>query len=82
MSKLSHDGPTTYHIHIPLHVLLGYSDKKLGEVVAHPDGVQAERDELRQMQLAGMTVLVAGKCDNKKPDGSCAGHRRPAEEAA
>lgn len=82
MSKLSYDGPTTYHIHIPLHVLLGYSDKKLGEVVTHPDGVQAAREELRQMQLMGKTVLAAGKCDNKHPDGSCAGHRNHGEAAA
>lgn len=82
MSKLSHDGPTTYHIHIPLHVLLGYSDKKLGEVVTHPDGVQAARAELREMQLMGKTVLAAGKCDNKHPDGSCAGHPTSEEEAA
>lgn len=82
MNQLSHDGPTTYHIHIPLHVLLGYSDKKLGKIVTHPDGVQAARAELREMQLMGKTVLVAGKCDNKHPDGSCAGHPVSEEEAA
>lgn len=46
------------------------------------DGVQAARDELRQMQLMGMTVLVAGKCDNKNSDGSCAGHPTQEEKAA
>ena len=74
-------GSTTYHIHIPLRVLLSYSDKELGEAVSHPDGVQAARDELRQMKLMGMTCLAAGKCDNKNPDGSCAGHRNHGEAA-
>ncbi|MCO7218141.1 hypothetical protein [Halomonas sp. OfavH-34-E] len=82
MKQLRHGDLTTYHIHIPLRVLLGYSDKKLGEVVTHPDGVQAARDELRQMQLMGKTVLAAGKCDNQRPDGSCAGHPAGEEGAA
>ena len=65
---------TTYHIHIPVDSLLGMSDKELMETVNHPDGSEGARSELHEMQKEGISCLVVGDCDNKKPDGSCAGH--------
>ncbi|MCZ0926507.1 hypothetical protein L0636_01210 [Halomonas janggokensis] len=67
--------PTTFHIHIPVRVLLGYGDRRLGEIVTHPEGVEGARKELREMLEDGAIYLVCdSKCDNRKPDGSCAGH--------
>lgn len=67
--------PTTFHIHIPVRVLLSYGDKRLGEIITHPEGVEGARKELREMQEDGAIYLVCdNKCDNRKPDGSCAGH--------
>ncbi|MDW0357743.1 hypothetical protein Q8G38_00270 [Halomonas venusta] len=67
--------PTTFHIHIPVRTLLHYSDKRLGDIVTHPEGVEGARKELREMQEQGIIFLVCdSKCDNRKPDGSCAGH--------
>ncbi|MCF2911875.1 hypothetical protein [Halomonas sp. Cn5-12] len=67
--------PTTFHIHIPIRVLLSYGDKRLGDIVTHSEGVDGARKELRQMLENGKQVLVCdSSCDNRNPDGSCAGH--------
>ena len=67
--------PTTFHIHIPVRVLLSYGDKRLGEIITHPEGVEGARKELSEMQESGAIFLVCdSKCDNRKLDGSCAGH--------
>ncbi|EKO3439429.1 hypothetical protein NTE19_003321 [Vibrio fluvialis] len=63
------------HIHMSIPHLLSLSDKKLTEMVTHPDGVLAAREELKSILDEGETCLVMDStCDNKKPDGSCAGH--------
>lgn len=75
--------PTTFHIHIPVSVLLSYGDKRLGDIVTHPEGVDGVRKELRQMLAEGNQVLVCdSSCDNRNPDGSCAGHPSAKPEAA
>lgn len=75
--------PTTFHIHIPVSVLLSYSDKRLGDIVTHPEGVDGARKELRQMLEKGEQVLVCdSNCDNRNPDGSCAGHPGAKAKAA
>jgi len=80
MSNLSKT-PATWHIHVPIKKLLRYGDKRLGEIVSHPQGVNGARNELRQMRENGIEFLVCdSQCDNRNPDGSCAGH--PTEEDA
>ncbi|MGM0858618.1 MAG: hypothetical protein ACQEW0_16285 [Pseudomonadota bacterium] len=75
--------PTKFHIHIPVRVLLSYGDKRLGDVVTHPEGVDGARKELRQMLEKGEQVLVCDSgCDNRNPDGSCAGHPGAKSKAA
>ncbi|BCB62182.1 hypothetical protein HaloA020_28830 [Halomonas sp. A020] len=75
--------PTTFHIHIPVSVLLSYGDKRLGDIVTHPEGVDGARKELRQMLEKGKQVLVCdSSCDNRNPDGSCAGHPGAKAETA
>lgn len=72
--------PTTFHIHMPVSVLLSYGDKRLADIVTHPNGVEGARQELHQMKAEGMIFLVCdSKCDNRKPNGSCAGH--PADDS-
>jgi hypothetical protein len=72
---------TTYHIHIPIKVLLRYGDKRLGDIITHPQGVDGARNELRQMREKGTEHLVCDSaCDNRNPDGSCAGHTDPGEK--
>ncbi|WP_404377856.1 hypothetical protein [Vreelandella aquamarina] len=75
--------PTTFHIHIPVRVLLSYGDKRLGDIVTHPEGVDGARKELQQMLEKGKQVLVCdSSCDNRHPDGSCAGHSSDKAKAA
>lgn len=73
---------TTYHIHMTIRQLLRYGDKRLAEMVEHHEGVEGARKELRQMLSNGTEYLVCDStCDNRKPDGSCAGHTKPGEKA-
>jgi hypothetical protein len=72
---------TIRHIHYDVTSLLNMNDKQLSECVSHPDGVEAARLDLQSMFDSGKTCLVlSGDCDNKNPNGSCAGH--PDEVAA
>lgn len=65
----------TIHIHMTVPFLLSLNNQELSEVITHPDGVEAARKELNAMLDEGETCLVLdSSCDNKKPDGSCAGH--------
>ncbi len=70
---------TIKHVHIPVESLLAMNDQELGETVTHPDGMEAAKKELKEMLDEGVTCLVLDStCDNRKSDGSCAGH--PAED--
>lgn len=81
MSSLSKT-PTSWHIHVPIKKLLRYGDKRLGEIITHPKGVGGARAELRQMRAEGQEFLVCdSSCNNRKPDGSCAGHQVEEEDA-
>lgn len=67
---------TTFHIHYSIPYLLDLGDNELSESVTHPDGVDAVRSELKTMLKDGITCLVIdSSCDNRKEDGSCAGHK-------
>ena len=73
---------TTYHIHMPINTLLRYGDKRLGDIITHPEGVAGARLELREMIETGAQYLVCDStCNNRHPDGSCAGHTEPGEKA-
>ncbi|OCH60894.1 hypothetical protein A6D98_09855 [Aliivibrio fischeri] len=66
---------TTFHIHVPIQALLNMNDDELSGFASHPDGFAALRSELRDMLSDGEYCLVLdNECDNKNPDGSCAGH--------
>lgn len=81
MSSLSKT-PTSWHIHMPIKTLLRYGDKRLGEIVTHSQGVDGARNELTKMLNEGMEFLVCdSSCNNRKPDGSCAGHQVEEEDA-
>ncbi|MGR5159714.1 hypothetical protein [Vibrio owensii] len=68
----------TIHIHMEVKSLLEKSDKELKELVTHPEGIAAARNELNEMLENGELYLVIdSNCDNRKPDGSCAGHPLP-----
>ncbi|EGR0268314.1 hypothetical protein FMH15_16925 [Vibrio alginolyticus] len=68
-------GARVIHVHYGVHWLLELTDKELLEHVTHPDGAEAARKELNAMIDDGETCFVLdSSCDNKKPDGSCAGH--------
>lgn len=63
------------HIHYSIRGLLEMRDKKLMECVRHPDGIIGVRVELQELLDEGVTCLVLDStCDNKKANGSCAGH--------
>ncbi|MFW1197809.1 hypothetical protein ACEWBU_22790 [Vibrio parahaemolyticus] len=70
---------TIKHVHIPVERLLSMEEQEFSETVTHPDGMEAARKELKEMLDEGVTCLVLDStCDNRKADGSCAGH--PAED--
>lgn len=70
---------TIMHVHIPVERLLSMEEQEFSETVAHPDGMEAARKELKEMLDEGVTCLVLDStCDNRNADGSCAGH--PAED--
>jgi len=63
------------HIHMDIKPLLQLDDKQFSETVSHPDGPAAAREDLQEMLKRGITKLVCDReCDNRNPDGSCAGH--------
>ncbi|WP_333000185.1 hypothetical protein [Vibrio vulnificus] len=63
------------HVHIPVASLLAMDEQELSETVTHPDGMEAAKKELQEMLDEGVTCLVLdSSCDNRKSDGSCAGH--------
>tara|TARA_B100001059_G_C17781463_1_gene554476 strand:- start:1056 stop:1277 length:222 start_codon:yes stop_codon:yes gene_type:complete len=63
------------HIHFDIPWLLRKKNKGLSEFVNHPDGIEAARAELKSMVDEGVTCLVLDNdCNNKKANGSCAGH--------
>lgn len=65
----------TIHIHYSVEWLLSKNDKVLLECVRHPDGAEGARKDLTKMLESGEKCLVLDNtCDNKNPDGSCAGH--------
>lgn len=71
----------TIHVHMTVAFLLEQSNKRLSEFVSHPDGMEGARKELRAMLNEGETCLVIdSSCDNRKPDGSCAGHAVEGDE--
>ncbi|KOH04573.1 hypothetical protein ACZ98_23655 (plasmid) [Vibrio parahaemolyticus] len=66
---------TIKHIHIPVESLLAMEEQEFSETVTHPDGMEAAKKELMEMLDEGVTCLVLDStCDNRKSDGSCAGH--------
>ncbi|HBN6266187.1 TPA: hypothetical protein L3N15_004168 [Vibrio parahaemolyticus] len=67
------------HVHMDVPWLLSMDDTKLMETVTHPDGATGARAELQSMVDAGEVCFVMDStCDNRNPNGSCAGH--PVEE--
>lgn len=64
---------TRYHCHFELDYLLGQSDRQLAAMLTGGTPVEL-RTHLVCLKAAGKTVLVVDSCDNRRPDGRCAGH--------
>ena len=68
-----------YHVHVDSkQALEEWSEKQLTTVFSGEKGetlsVHEIRADLYKRLEAGETKISAGNCDNKHPDGSCAGH--------
>lgn len=68
-----------FHIYIDIKQALDeWSDKQLTTVFTGENGksisVHEIRADLYEKLEAGETKFTAGNCNNKHPDGSCAGH--------
>ncbi|NIC05223.1 hypothetical protein [Billgrantia bachuensis] len=70
-----------YHCHFEIDYLLGRSDRQLGEMLIQPKDGTHLRTALCEMKQDGQQFLVVGECNNKRPDGSCAGHAQENEDA-
>lgn len=70
---------TTWHCHFELDYLLAHSDTELSEILTGGTPIEM-RVELLCLKATGKKYLVSGDCDNKSPDGSCAGHKKPSQE--
>ncbi len=63
----------SFHCHFDLDYLIALSDEYLLSYLK--GGTAAEiRTELVIQRAKGLQYFVGGDCDNKNPDGSCAGH--------
>lgn len=71
----SQSSTTTWHCHFELDYLMAQPDNELSKILTGGP-ISWIRTQLVLMKAAGKTVLVAGPCDHKNPDGSCAGHRK------
>lgn len=69
-----------FHIYIDIKQALDeWDDKQLTTVFHDENGeslsVHEIKTDLYKRLESGELKLTAGDCDNKKPDGSCAGHK-------
>ena len=66
------------HVHISIQDALTWDDDKILTVLETEDGSyqspEETRRELREDLKNGITVISSVDCNNKNPDGTCAGH--------
>lgn len=74
---------TTYHVGIAIDPALRMSDRKLDGILSDDSGRSMSPKEIRLFlqgeRAKGYSVFCG--CDNRKPNGCCAGHREDSEEA-
>ncbi len=68
--------PKTIHIAYDIASLLAASDQILNESISGGT-VEELREALKEMLDDGIEYLTIADCDNKRPNGSCAGHKEP-----
>lgn len=68
--------PKTIHIAHNIACLLAASDEILNESI-YGGTVEELREALKEMLDNGVEYLTIADCDNKRPNGSCAGHEEP-----
>ena len=65
--------PKTIHIAHNIAYLLAASDEIINESISGGT-VEQLREALKEMLDDGVEYLTIADCDNKRPNGSCAGH--------